>query len=117
MYSKSMEKDIELVSWREEQFDEFLEAFEKVKNNKRQIMYETRNPLGVKGTRVNEETGEEFEIHLLDRELTQTLKDAGYEEWETIYTHLSSSADFSDRFSELKPATLRPKRFKRTKTK
>ncbi len=115
MYSKSMEKDIELVSWREDQFNEFLEAFEKVKDNKRKIMYETRNPLGVKGTRINEETGEEFEIHLPDRELTQALKDAGYEEWETVYTHLTSSADFSDRFAELKPATLRPKKFKRTK--
>lgn len=112
--SRSVERDIKLVSWREEQFDEFVEAFTKVKQEKRRILYETRNPLGVKGTRVNEETGEAFEVHLQDRELTPALEYAGYEKWESIYTHLTSWADFSDKFKPLKPATLRPKKFKRT---
>lgn len=115
MCSRSVERDIELVSWKEEQFNEFVEAFEKVKDNKRKILYETKNHLGIKGTRIDEETGEEFEIHLKDRELTPVLENAGYEEWETVYTHLTSSADFSDKFAPLKPATLRPKMFKRTK--
>lgn len=112
--SRSVERDIQLVSWREEQFDEFVEAFTKVKQEKRRILYETRNPLGVKGTRVNEETGEAFEVHLQDRELTPALEYAGYEKWESIYTHLTSWADFSDKFKPLKSATLRPKKFKRT---
>lgn len=115
--SRSVERDIQLVSWRKEQFNEFEKAFEKVKQEKRTILYETRNPLGVKGTRMNEETGEAFEVHLQDRELTPALKDAGYEQWETVYTHLKSSADFSDMFEPLKPATLRPKKFKRTNLK
>lgn len=112
--SRSVERDIKLVSWREEQFNAFVEAFTKVKQEKRRILYETRNPLGVKGTRVNEETGEAFEVHLQDRELTPALEYAGYEKWESIYTHLTSWADFSDKFKPLKPATLRPKKFKRT---
>lgn len=112
--SRSVERDISLVSWRAEQSDEFEEAFEKVKQEKHTILYETRNPLGVKGTRVNEETGEAFEVHLQDRELTPALEDAGYVKWESIYTHLTSWADFSDKFEPLKPATLRPKKFKRT---
>lgn len=115
MCSRSVERDIELVSWKEGQFNEFVEAFEKVKDSKRKILYETKNHLGIKGTRIDEETGEEFEIHLKDRELNPVLENAGYEEWETVYTHLTSSADFSDKFSPLKPATLRPKKFKRTK--
>ena len=113
--SRSIERDIQLVSWREEQFNEFLEAFEKVKENKRTILYETKNHLGVKGTQVDEDTGEVFEIHLPERELNPMLENAGYKEWETIYTHLKSEADFSDKFAPLKPATLRPKKFKRTK--
>ena len=112
--SRSVERDIKLVSWRAEQSDEFEEAFQKVKQEKRTILYETRNPLGIKGTRVNEETGEAFEVHLQDRELTPALEYAGYEKWESIYTHLTSSADFSNKFKTLKPATLRPKKFKRT---
>lgn len=115
--SRSVERDIQLVSWREEQLNEFEKAFEKVKQEKRTILYETRNSLGVKGTRMNEETGEAFEVHLQDRELTPALKDAGYEQWETVYTHLKSLADFSDMFEPLKPATLRPKKFKRTNLK
>ncbi len=117
MCSKSVERDIELVSWKEEQFNEFLEAFEKVKENKKTILYECKNILGVIGTRVDEETGEVFEVRIHDKELTPTLQNAGYEQWETVYTHLTSSADFSDKFSPLKPATLRPKKFKRTKLK
>lgn len=115
MCSRSVERDIELVSWKEDRYNEFLEAFKKVKDNKRTILYETKNHLGIKGTHVNEETGEAIEVHIPDRELTPMLENAGYEEWNTIYTHLSSTADFSDKFSELKPATLRPKKFKRTK--
>lgn len=115
MCSRSVQRDIQLVSWREEQFNEFLEAFEKVKESNRTILYETKNHLGVKGTRVDEETGEVFEVHLPDRELNPTLKNAGYEEWETVYTHLKSAVDFSDKFAPLKPATLHPRKFKRTK--
>ncbi len=117
MCSKSVERDIELVSWKEEQFNEFLEAFEKVKENKKTILYECKNSLGIKGTKVDEETGEVFEVRIPDKELTPMLQNAGYEKWETVYTHLTSSADFSDKFSPLKPATLRPKKFKRTKLK
>ena len=112
--SRSVERDIRLVSWRAEQVDEFEEAFKKVKQERIKTLYETRNPLGVKGTRVDEETGETFEIRLRDRELTPALEYAGYEKWESIYTHLTSWADFSDKFKPLKPATLRPKKFKRT---
>ncbi|MCM1219508.1 MAG: hypothetical protein NC548_33935 [Lachnospiraceae bacterium] len=115
MCSRSVERDIELVSWREEQFNDFLEAFEKVKENKRTILYECKNPLGIKGTYTDEETGETFEVHLLNQELDPMLEQAGYKKWETIYTHLTSKADFSDRFKPLQPATLRPKKFKRTK--
>ena len=113
LFAKSMERDVEITSWRAEHEKDFEEAFERVESNSRTILYETKNHLGVKGQQVNEETGEIFEITIPDRELNKTLEDAGYESWDTVYTHLSSSADFSDKFAELKPATLRPKKFKR----
>lgn len=55
--------------------------------------------MGVKGQTVNEKTGEVSEYHIPDRELTTALEQAGYESWDQVYTHLTSSADFSDRFA------------------
>ena len=103
--SKAIERDIEVVSWRAEQEKEFDEAFERVEANDRVILYETRNHLGIKGERVDEETGEIFEVTIPDRELDNTLRNAGYDSWDSVYTHLSSKADFSDKFSELRVAT------------
>lgn len=109
---KDIERDKVIKSWNEQHTEEFMEAFERVENAPRTILYETRNHLGVKGKSVDETTGEIREIHLEDRELNPTLEQAGYENWETVYTHLTSSADFSDKFSELKPATPKQKKWK-----
>lgn len=111
--AKAAERDKEITSWRAEHDEAFIEAFEKVEKCSRKILYETRNHLGIQGQQVNEETGEIFEIKIPDRELNDTLIDAGYENWDTVYTHLSSSADFSDKFAELRAATPIQKKFKR----
>lgn len=105
LYSKNCERDIILDSWHTEQEQEFIEAFDRIENANRKILYETKNHLGIKGETVNEDTGEIAEYHIPDRELTPALQKAGYKSWDTIYTHVSSSADFSDKFASLLPAT------------
>lgn len=112
---KDIERDKVYKSWNNQHTEEFNEAFERVQNASRTILYETKNHIGIKTQTVDEETGEVREIHLEDRELNPTLEQAGYENWETIFTHLTSSADFSDKFSELKPATPKPKKWKHKK--
>lgn len=109
---KDIERDKVIKSWNEQNAEVFNEAFERVENAPRKILYETKNHIGVKGKSVDETTGEIIDFHLEDRALTPTLEQAGYESWDTIYTHLTSSADFSDFFSELKPATLKQKKWK-----
>ena len=109
LYSKNCERDIVIDSWHADQEDEFAEAFERVASTDRKILYETRNHLGVKGQTVNEQTGEVSEYHIPDRKLTTALEQAGYESWDGVYTHLTSSADFSDRFAPLLPATEKVK--------
>lgn len=111
--AKSMERDIVITSWRAEHDKEFGEAFEKVSNSARKILYESKNHLGIRGKRINEETGEEFVVTIPDMELNPLLEQAGYESWDTVYTHLASHADFSDKFSPLVTATLKHKKFKR----
>ncbi|MGN0401221.1 MAG: hypothetical protein ACI4HQ_03020 [Acetatifactor sp.] len=113
--SDNIERDIVLDSWHASQEEEFNEAFEKVSNSSRRIMYETRNHLGVKGQTVNEDTGEIVEFHINDMELTPIMERAGYEKWETVYTHLTSAADFSEKFSPLLPATPKTKKWKQGK--
>ena len=111
--SKNCERDIIIDSWHESTWDKFTEAFNRIENANNTILYEAKNHLGVTGTTINESTGEIAEYHIPDRELTPTLQEAGYESWDTIYTHLSSSADFSDKFAPLLPATPKPKRNKK----
>lgn len=112
---KDIERDKVYNSWNSQHTEEFNQAFERVQNANRTILYQSKNHLGIKAKTVDEDTGEIREIHLEDRELNPTLEQAGYENWETIYTHLTSSADFSDKFSELKPATLKQKKWKHKK--
>lgn len=112
--SKGVERNIVVTSYRTEHEAVFVEAFEKVSNCGRTVLYETKHPLGIIGEQVDEETGEIFTVKIPNRELTPGLQEAGYEHWDTVYTHLKSSAKFEDKFSELKPATPRPKKFKRT---
>lgn len=111
--SKSIEKDIVITSWRAEHDKDFEEAFEKINAAPRKILYETKNHIGIKGKRVNEETGKEVEITIPDMEINPFLEKAGYESWDTVYTHLTSHVDFSDKFSPLAAATPKQKKFKR----
>ncbi len=110
--SKNCRRDIVIDSWHADQADKFAEAFKRVESTYRKILYETRNHLGVKGQAVDEQTGEVSEYHIPDRELTTALEQAGYESWDTVYTYLTSSADFSDWFAPLLPATekVKPKK-------
>ncbi|MCM1542123.1 MAG: hypothetical protein NC121_12810 [Blautia sp.] len=105
--SKSLEKDKVVTSWRAEHDKDFDEAFERINNAPRKILYETRNHLGIRGKQVNTETGREFEVTIPGMELNPLLERAGYESWDTIYTHLTSHADFSDKFTPLVSATPR----------
>lgn len=116
LFSRNLEKDIELTSWRNEHAGEFEEAFEKVNDNPRKILYESRNPIGIYGKTINEETGEIGKVIIPDREINDALKEAGYESLDTVYTHLSSAARFSEKFSELKAATPKAKKYKRNNT-
>ena len=71
--------------------------------------------MGIQGERVDEETGEIFRVTIPDREMDEMLANAGYESWDTIYTYLSSSARFDEKFTELSVATPKQKKFKRSK--
>lgn len=113
LYSRDLEHDKEVRSWRTEDAEAFEEIFPIIESEKRRILYETKNHMGIKGEQVNEETGEVFTVRIPDRTLNPTLENAGYESWDTIYTHLSSAADFSDKFAEIIVATPRKKKFKR----
>lgn len=113
--SHGLQGDIGLISYHGEQEEEYAEAFERVDSNPRKIMYETKNPIGVIGKGVDEETGEIFNVVLPDREINDTLKNAGYEKLETTFTYLSSAARFPEKFQTPKTATPKSKKFKRKK--
>lgn len=102
--SKSLEYNKDFCSWRKEDSEGFEEAFKEVNSKERKILYEVRRHLGVKGAYINEETGQINEVTLPDRELNNALKNAGYENWESIFTHVISEADFSDKFRPLRAA-------------
>lgn len=114
--SKAIERDKVITSWREEQEAEYQQAFERLRTEKTKTLYKTKNHLGVRGERVDESTGEIYSVTLRNEKFTNALKNAGYENLDTVYTHLSSAADFSDYFAPLQVATPKPKKFKRDAT-
>lgn len=115
--SKNLERDKIITSYKQNDIDKFDEMFAVIRNSNNKILYETKNHLGIMGKNVDEETGEVHEYHVPNRELDEMLERAGYESWDTIYTHLSSSARFSEQFKPIVCATPKQKKFKRKNTK
>lgn len=111
--SKNLERNIIITSYKSEDTDAFDAIFPAIQKSSNRILYETRNHLGIKGQNVNEDTGEVYDIHISGIEYNEQYKNAGYESWDTIYTHLTSSARFDDKFSPLETAEKKKKKFKR----
>lgn len=115
--SDNLEKNIILTSYKAEHEEEFDEAFQRILESNKKILYSTKNHLGIQGETVNEETGEMFTYTIPDRELDPVLEQAGYSSWDSIFTHLTSSARFDEKFSILRTAVPKQKKFKKTKPK
>lgn len=114
--SRNLERDKVVTSYKQDDIELFDKIFPLIQKANNKIMYETKNHLGIVGKNVDEDTGEVFEYHIPERELDEMLKNAGYENWETIYTHLTSSADFSNQFKPITAAAPKVKKFKRKKS-
>ena len=118
LYSKNIEHDIILSSWREETITDYNKAFEEImdfENNPIREIYETNRFVGaMRETQESEDCISDVEF-IPVKEMTDSLKNEGYRECHTICTHFASEARFEDKFSELTTATLREKKFKRPK--
>lgn len=115
--SKNLESNIVLTSYKADDAAEFDAAFERILDSNRKILYSTKNHLGIQGQTVNEETGEVASFTIPDRELDPMLENAGYQSWDSTFTYLSSAARFNEKFSDILPATPKPKKFKRNNNK
>ena len=115
--SKNLESNIVLSSYKADDAAEFDEAFQRVLESNRKILYSTKNHLGIQGQTVNEETGEIAKFTIPDRELDPMLENAGYQSWDSTFTYLSSAARFNEKFSDILPATPKQKKFKRSSSK
>lgn len=115
--SKNLESNIVLTSYKAADIAEFDAAFERILDSNRKILYSTKNHLGIQGQTLNEETGEVASFTIPDRELDPMLENAGYQSWDSTFTYLTSSARFDEKFSDILPATPKPKKFKRNNNK
>lgn len=114
--SKNCERNLTITSYKTSDTEQFNSIFPQIQKAKNQILYVTKTHLGVQATYEDPETGELHEFHIPNQELDQMMVNAGYENWETTFTHLTSSARFNEQFSILVPATPKPKKYKRKKT-
>lgn len=114
--SKNLERNIVITSYKSDDTEKFDEVFPKILEAKNKILYQTQNHLGIKGTNVDKETGEIFEVRIPAEEMDAMLEAAGYESWDSTFTHLSSAARFEDQFSILMPAVEKKKKYKRKKS-
>lgn len=114
--SKNLERNITITSYKKSDADQFDTIFPQIQKANNRILYVTKTHLGVKGAYEDPDTGELHEFHIPNYELDTMMENAGYENWETTFTHLSSSARFDEQFSILVPATPKPKKYKRKKS-
>lgn len=115
--SKNCERNLIITSYKTSDIEQFDNIFPQIQKAKNTILYEAKSHLGVKATYEDPETGELHEVHIPNQELDAMMVSKGYEEWETTFTHLTSSARFEEQFTTLVPATPKPKKYKRKKSK
>ena len=115
--SDNLEKNIILTSYKAEHEQEFDEAFQRVLENPRGILYYTKNHLGIQGETVDPETGEFITYTIPNQQLNPHLEKAGFSTWESVFHHLSSSARFDEKFSVLQTAVPKQKKLKKAKSK
>lgn len=113
--SSNLESNIVLTSYKAADQAEFDEAFQRILESNRKIMYQTQFHLGVQGETVDTETGEKHTYTIPDEELTPMLENAGYKSFDSTFTHLTSSARYEEKFSIIQTATPKQKKQKRRK--
>lgn len=115
--SKNCERNLVITSYKTSDIEQFDNIFPQIQKAKNTILYEAKSHLGVKATYEDPETGELHEVHIPNQELDAMMASKGYEEWETTFTHLTSSARFEEQFTTLVSATPKSKKYKRKKSK
>lgn len=110
--SSNLESNIVLTSYKEQDQAEFDEAFQRVLENNRRILYQSQFHLGIQGETVDTDTGEVHTYTIPDETLTPMLENAGYKSLDSVFTHLTSAARYDEKFSIIQTATLKQKKFR-----
>lgn len=110
--SSNLERNIVLTSYKEQDQEQFDEAFQKILESNRRILYESHFHLGIQGETVDTDTGEIHTYTIPDEELTPMLENAGYKSFDSIFTHITSAARFDEKFGLIQAATPKQKKFK-----
>lgn len=102
--SKSLQRNIILRTWKENEIQECKELFEDIRTKKSKLLYTSEKVQGVKAETVNQETGEILYYYDNGKMLNDTLEKYGYEEWKSTFYHISSTAKYPERFKLLECA-------------
>lgn len=102
--SKSLQRNIVLRTWKENEIQECKELFEDIRTKKSKLLYTSEKVQGVKAETVNQETGEILYYYDNGKMLNDTLEKYGYEEWKSTFYHISSTAKYPERFKLLECA-------------
>ena len=113
--SSNLESNIVLTSYKEQDRADFDEAFQRILENNRRILYQSQFHLGIQGETVDTDTGEIYTYTIPDEELNPMLKKAGYKSFDSTFTHLTSAARYDEKFSIIQTATPKQKKFKHYK--
>ncbi len=108
--SKNVERDLTITSWRFEDQQEFQDVTNQIMQGSAYKTYEVKRHLGIKGEYLNAETGEILDNFIPYAEITEELKQQGFEDCTAEYVYYNATVKFPERFKPLVTATPRKKK-------
>ena len=112
LYSKNLDRDIIVTSWKPEQTAEFDEISDKIMSERAYSTHSTAKLIGIERTVTDETSGEVYEQFMPQMELTEEMKAKGFNERKTTFDYYNSTYSFADKFKPIVTARPKAKKFK-----
>ncbi|MBO5449912.1 MAG: hypothetical protein J5994_11410 [Ruminococcus sp.] len=117
LFSRNVERNEVITSWRIEDGEKYDETIEKIKQGYVIKQYETIHNVGIKKENIDTETGEYTVDIIMDTSLTEDYKERGYDEINSVNIYYRSSLKLADSFKPIETATPKAPKKKRRNNK
>lgn len=117
LFSRNIERDIIVTSWRAEDVSEYDNIKQDIMQSKVYKKYEINHHIGIKSTTIDTDTGEVEEHIMINSELYAKDIKQGTVDVNTKYIYYGSDKKYEDSFEPIETATVKTTKHKKKKSK